>query len=494
MRLRIRYKLFIALLTAITLAIIVVLALTRWSFNRGFLDYVNAFEMQRIDAIADELAVIWKDSGSFEELRKDRRRWHELTDAQGPRGRPGTRQSGGPRDGSFDPNKTRRGRPGPDSGPRPGSGPGPGRGPGPGMSQPVALLDADQNVIFGRPDAREGSLIRAIEVDGRNVGYLRYVPILAVTDLDEVADRNFVSQQRDAIYIIAGLTLAIAGLLAVWLSQQLVAPLKALTIGARAIAAGKLEQRINITSQDELGQLAGDFNAMAATLESNREAQRRWIIDIAHELRTPLSILRGELQAIEDGVRDWNDDACNSLQAEVGRLERLVNDLRELTLSDAGGLDYQYQHIDLREVAQEALERSSGRLGECDLSIELTASDSDLHLTGDPERLQQLITNLIENSCRYTDAGGRIRVTLTDGSRLGLIIEDSAPGVPAAAMPRLFDRLYRVEESRNRESGGFGLGLSICKGIVAAHGGNISATPSELGGLRIEIELPRERT
>ena len=491
MRLRIRYKLFLALLTAITLAVIVVLTLTRWSFNRGFLDYVNAFEMQRIDAIADELAVIWKASGSFEELRTDRRRWHELTDAQGLRGRPGAGR-GGHRDGAFDPHKTRRSRPGPDSAPRPG--PGPERGPGPGMSQPIALLDADRNVMFGRPESREGSLIRAIEVDGRNVGYLRYVPILAVTDLDEVADRNFVAQQRDAIYLIAGLTLAIAGLLAVWLSRQLVAPLKALTIGARAIAAGKLEQRIEITSQDELGQLAGDFNAMAATLESNREAQRRWIIDIAHELRTPLSILRGELQAIEDGVRDWNDDACSSLQAEVGRLERLVNDLRELTLSDAGGLDYQYQQIDLHEVAQEALERSSGRVSECELSVELTANDGDLRLTGDPERLQQLITNLIENSCRYTDAGGHIRVTLAGGSRPGLIIEDSAPRVPAAAMPRLFDRLYRVEESRNRERGGFGLGLAICKGIVDAHGGTISATPSELGGLRIAVELPRERT
>ena len=488
MRLRIRYKLFIALLTAITLAVVIVLTLTRWSFNRGFLDYVNAFETQRIDALADELAVIWTASGSFEELRGDRQRWHELTDDQSSRGRPGARRSG-PKNHAPDKDKTRDGRPGR----RPGSGPGSGPGPGPGMSQPIELLDADQNVVFGRPVAREGSQVRAIKVDGRSVGYLRYVPVLAVTDLDEVADRNFVAQQRDAIYLIAGLALAIAGLLAIWLAQQLVAPLKALATGARAIAAGKLEQRIDITSQDELGQLAGDFNAMAATLESNRAAQRRWIIDIAHELRTPLAILRGELQAIEDGVRIWNDDARSSLQAEVGRLERLVNDLRELTLSDAGGLDYRHQPVAIHEVAEQALERCRTRLSERELSIELITNDGDLNITGDPERLQQLITNLIENSCRYTDPGGRIRVTLAGDSYVRLIIEDSAPGVAAEAMPKLFDRLYRVEESRNREHGGFGLGLSICKGIVEAHSGAISAAPSELGGLRVEIELPHER-
>lgn len=492
MRLTIRYKLFIALLAAIALVIVVALGLTRWSFNRGFVDYVNSFETQRLDGVAATLAGIWLADGSFDQLIDDDRRWRELMDEHmgrdGPRfgGRPPPLR-GSPRDVSVDPGNesprtdTKRDRRGAPFGPR--------------RMQPIELLDADGGVLFGRPTPRPGSQTHAIIADGNTVGFLRYVPITTVTELDEEADRNFVAQQRQAIYIIALLALAIAGLLSTWLARQLVAPVRAVAGGAGAIAAGRLDERIDVTSNDELGQLATDFNAMAATLEQNRDSQRRWVIDIAHELRTPLAILSGELQALEDGVRQWDGDARASLQAEVERLTGLVDDLRELTLSDAGGIDYRRETVDLRGIIEQALARCAGLIAARSLTLDQdlgNAAEDDFIIDGDSGRLEQLLVNLLENSCRYTDEGGCIRVQLCSRERIRIVVEDSSPGVPDDAMPQLFDRLYRVDDSRNRDSGGSGLGLAICKGIVAAHGGTITASPSTLGGLRIEVELPRE--
>jgi len=498
MRLTIRYKLFIALLAAIALVIVVALGLTRWSFNRGFIDYVNAFETQRLDAVAAELADIWVAAGSFDELTDNDRRWRDLMDEQmgraDPRGGPRfgdgpPPRRGSPRDGADGPGNelprtdAQRDRRGSPFGPR--------------RMQPVELLAANGDVLFGRPTPRPGSQTRSIVVDGNTVGYLRYVPITTVTELDEEADRNFVSQQRQAIYIIALVALAIAGLLSTWLARQLVAPVRAVAGGARAIAAGRLDERIEVTSNDELGQLAMDFNAMAATLEQNRESQRRWVIDIAHELRTPLAILSGELQALEDGVRHWDGDARASLQAEVERLAGLVDDLRELTLSDAGGIGYRRETVDLRGIVEQALARCAGRIADRSLTLDQdlgTNDEDDCIIDGDSSRLEQLLVNLLENSCRYTDEGGCVRVQLSGRDGVRIVVEDSAPGVPDDAMPQLFDRLYRVDDSRNRNRGGSGLGLAICKGIVETHGGTITASPSTLGGLRIEVELPRERS
>ncbi|MBT8440891.1 MAG: HAMP domain-containing protein [Gammaproteobacteria bacterium] len=496
MRLTIRYKLFIALLAAIALVIVVALGLTRWSFNRGFIDYVNSFETQRLDDFATKLAGIWEAENGFDQLIEDGGRWRELMDQY--TGRAAAR--GGPRFGDAPPPHRGAPRAGPDTPGNDSSRPDATRDRrgappfGPRRMQPIELLDANGDTIFGRPTPRPGSQTRPIVVNGNTVGYLRYVPITTVTELDEEADRNFVAQQRQAIYIIALVALAIAGLLSTWLARQLVAPVRAVAGGARAIAAGRLDERIEVTSKDELGQLATDFNTMAATLEQNRESQRRWVIDIAHELRTPLAILSGELQALEDGVRHWDGDARASLQAEVERLNGLVDDLRELTLSDAGGIDYRRDIVDLRVVVEQALARCAGRIADRSLTVDkdLGAENRDYRVTGDPNRLEQLLVNLLENSGRYTDEGGCIRVQLSDDDGIRIVVEDSSPGVPDDAMPQLFDRLYRVDDSRNRDIGGSGLGLAICRGIVAAHGGAITASPSTLGGLRIEVELPRE--
>ncbi|MEP7043028.1 MAG: ATP-binding protein, partial [Dokdonella sp.] len=244
------------------------------------------------------------------------------------------------------------------------------------------------------------------------------------------------------------------------------------------------------TRADELGALAADFNHLAASLEQHREARRQWGADIAHELRTPLSVLRGEVQALQDGVRAPTAQAFDSLYAECERLGSLIEDLYQLALADAGALDYRFENLALADVVREAIDLQRRTCSDAGLSIEEAIDEVPL-LRGDARRLAQLVDNLLANARRYTDTPGLIRVELTRvGHSIRLLIEDTPPGVPAADLPHLFDRLYRVERSRSRAGGGAGLGLAICRAIVAAHDGRIDAQPSPLGGLRVVIELP----
>jgi two-component system sensor histidine kinase BaeS len=515
MRLLISHKLFLALLSATIIVVIVALVLTRLSFNRGFLDYVNAVEDERIAAVAETLTGIYAETDSWSTLLRDPRRWKDVMASYS--GRPGRGDFGRPRPLESGPETEFNGRDFKRRKPeqRPGRrGPGPrnesrdaNRGfdrdrrppPGPlGFGLPLDLLDAEQQILIGKPDGRPGAELTPIEYNGKVVGYLRYVPAAALTDLDNAAEQQFIAQQRNALYITAGAAILIAALLALLGGRRLVAPIKTLVTGTEELASGQLAQPIPVTTRDELGQLAEAFNTMAASLEEARQTQQQWVADVAHELRTPLAILTGELQALEDGVREWTPASRASLQTEIERLSGLINDLHEISLSDAGGMGYQRSEIDLLSIIERAVDSHRARIEASGLDIELELPGNDLAIHGDARRLEQVFTNLLENSCRYTDTGGRIRISYSeadgDAKRIVITLEDTVPGAPTEALPHLFDRLYRVEESRNRAHGGSGLGLAICKGIIEAHGGTISAALSPLGGLAIRVELPRDHT
>jgi two-component system sensor histidine kinase BaeS len=279
-------------------------------------------------------------------------------------------------------------------------------------------------------------------------------------------------------------------LLAFALARWLLKPVRELAAGTRALAEGDYARRVGDRRGDELGELARDFNHLARTLEQHRESRRRWGADIAHELRTPLSVLRGEIQALQDGIRSVTPSALNSLNAECERIGSLVEDLYQLSLADAGALEYSFESVDLGELLQEGVDLQKHGFADAGLKLELDVRGG-ARVRGDTRRLGQLIDNLLANSRRYTEAPGRVRLTLADeAGSVSMVVEDSAPGVPQAALPRLFDRLFRVDASRNRDTGGAGLGLAICRAIVLAHGGSIEATASALGGLRIEVRLP----
>jgi two-component system, OmpR family, sensor histidine kinase BaeS len=230
-------------------------------------------------------------------------------------------------------------------------------------------------------------------------------------------------------------------------------------------------------------------------LESNEKARRQWVADISHELRTPLAVLRGEIEALLEGVRQTTPGAVRSLHNEVLRLNRLVDDLYQLALSDLGALTYRKEEVDLREVLENAANSYRPEFERKSLTLSLNVPDEEIILFADRERLVQLFSNLLDNSLRYTDPGGVVSIRLNSGKDMVTAqIEDSAPAVPPEAMDKLFDRLYRAEGSRNRRSGGAGLGLAICKNIVEAHGGSIFAVLGKLGGLLVNITFPANGT
>jgi two-component system sensor histidine kinase BaeS len=212
--------------------------------------------------------------------------------------------------------------------------------------------------------------------------------------------------------------------------------------------------------------------------------------DISHELRTPLAVLRGELEAIQDGVRKMSMESLASLQSEVAILTKLVDDLYQLSLSDAGALAYRKEETDAVHLIQLAEAAFRERFHAKQLHLTSTLPDK-APIFGDPHRLSQLFNNLLENSLRYTDSGGGLDIIATRRDKcLQVYFQDSAPGLNEEQLLRIFERFYRTEGSRNRASGGSGLGLAICQNIVEAHGGKIRAEHSPTGGIRIILQLP----
>lgn len=245
-------------------------------------------------------------------------------------------------------------------------------------------------------------------------------------------------------------------------------------------------------SGDEFGQLAQDLNDLATILENNRLARSQWIADISHELRTPLSILRGKIEALQDGVYQPTAEVFQGLHREVMQLGMLVDDLYQLSLSDLGAMSYRRVEVQPCWALEQAIATLEPELALNRLTLTIEVDiDGEASLFGDNERLKQLFTNLLANSIRYTDPGGSIRIVVRrEKEQLVYTFEDSAPGVSDPDLGRLFDRLYRVDGSRSRELGGAGLGLSICHSIVTGHNGDIEVAHSPLGGLLVRIRLP----
>ena len=455
-------RLFLAIAALSSVALAGFAIWQQQGFRRGFLGYLDEVALERLQPAADRLATAYAEHGDWDFLRSAPLRFAELIEP-GPRAlraetsRLVERPPVGPR---FAP---------------------------PGMLSRLALVDRNGAHVAGNPAISTGAASIPIEVDDVRVGilYLESLPQLRAD-----ADVAFARQQLRGALIAGMAVLAAALVLAFALARWLLDPVRALAAGTRALAAGDYSRRVEHIRNDELGALAHDFNHLASTLEQHREARRRWGADIAHELRTPLSILRGEIQALQDGVRLPTAQALASLNAECERLGGLVEDLYQLALADAGALEYRFEILDLGDIVRESLDMHRHALADAGLVLEQQIADTPA-VRGDARRLGQLVDNLLANARRHTDAPGRIRVQLAAGdNEVHLSIEDSAPGVPDDALPHLFERLFRVDRSRNRAGGGAGLGLTICRAIVTAHDGRIDAGASALGGLRIVVAIP----
>ena len=225
-------------------------------------------------------------------------------------------------------------------------------------------------------------------------------------------------------------------------------------------------------------------------MEHTEGARRRWVADISHELRTPLTFLRSQVEAILDGVRQPTTESVTAIHHEIMRFSRLVDDLYQLSLSDVGAQTYRKDAVTVSEVLHQAVSIVSPEFSAKKIALHCEAPIG-ITVFGDPDRLRQLFGNLLDNSLKYTDPGGELSIKVQKGDGSVMIdVQDSAPGVAEAELEKLFERLYRVESSRSRATGGAGLGLAICRNIVEAHEGSITAKPSPLGGVWIRVELP----
>lgn len=455
---RLGIKLFaIILVVNVAISGLVFLAVSR-SLDQGFIEYLDQTQTRRAETLAEGLAEEWAGRGGWQWLRQSPRAWHRLVrhqlwpgDTSPPEGV--ERRLGDPRD--------------------------------------FVLHDADGLPVIGLPpdDDEQAATLRwlPIESDGERVGMLGYRP---PQQLMARMDRIFLSrQQRNLGIIVAALGLAsllLAGGLSWWLGRRT----RGMARATRCLTEGDYSTRLAERGRDELSSLARDFNVLAATLEASREARNRWVSDIAHELRTPLAVLRGEIEAMQDGIRALDQDNLHSLAQEVDQLERLVADLRLLSQSDAGALEVQLAPLDLAESLASRLDEASGWLADSSIRLERDIS-GPAWIRGDAQRLRQLWSNLLDNTCAYTAAPGRLRVRQsTHQGQVRVTWEDSAPGVPEDELPRLTERLYRVEGSRSRASGGSGLGLSIATALARAHGAGMEASPSALGGLCWTLTFP----
>jgi len=478
MRLTVGHKLFLMLLVVAGLVVFGMAGFMSWSFERGFVNYIEQRKQERIKDFVARLERYYAEHGDWEKLRHDKAEWLRLifTDEPHERDKPPRwiehimKES--MRADIADEEARRDHRP---------------RLP---IDKRVILLDADKQLLIGRPDNIDRFENHPIRMNGTIVGY---AGIRAGPPLERFIEARFLQQQIHNFIWIALAMVLLCAALAIPVSRRLVRPLRAFTQASRALAAGRYETRIPVESNDELGQLARDFNALAVALERTEVQRRQWVADTSHELRTPITVLRGEIEALQDGMRPLDRNTIDSLHAEIMRLNRLVDDLYELAKSDAGSLSYRPVTVDPTEILEETVEQfeEDYRSRRIKLEIQRETGTSDLH--ADPDRLAQLFRNLLANTLRYTDSGGqaRIRIGRTDNSQnLLLDFEDSSPGVADEELEHLFERFYRVENSRNRKTGGAGLGLAICRNIVEAHGGRITADHSDLGGLRIRVTLP----
>jgi two-component system sensor histidine kinase BaeS len=482
MRIGITSKMVLVILATSILLVGAMAGAVSWSIQKGFAGYLTEAELSRLDPTVEDLANAFRREGSWEFIRGRHRVWMGFLPLN-EQGLPITPVSAAGAQNSAFPN----GRPPPTSfaGDVPPSPPGDKSG----ISTRLRLLDAQKGYLIGPPDTSGSVVLRPIDLDGEVIGWLSLTPQPLPTG---GLEREFRDDQLNAIYPIAAGALLLALLIGIPLGRHLLKPVKDVARGAHILAKGRFDIRLKPHSGDELGQLALNFNALAEALQRNEMLRRQGMADISHELRTPLALLRGEIEAMQDGIRPFDQFQLGKLHGSIMQLNRLVDDLYDLALTDAGALNYRKESMNLADILRQSIDSAEHRISESRLKLRQEIPDQ-LLVFGDARRLRQIVDNLLKNSRRYTDPGGEIRVFAwqTKG-QVHFMIEDSAPSVDEETLPRLFDRFYRTEGSRNRSLGGAGLGLAICSNIVAAHQGEIEAKPSPIGGLQVIVSLPRQ--
>jgi signal transduction histidine kinase len=383
-------------------------------------------------------------------------------------------------------------------------------GPGPGPSQPLVsptvgqnqaasitflLVDSNGKVLVPAGQYKVGELVpstklaqgTAVDVSGKQVGTVLVIgnpPPLGGLELQYLNRTN-----QALLYAALGAALVALGLGTI-LARTLTHPLRDLTAAIRAMAKGDLKQHVQVTSRDELGELATAFNQMSADLDRLNLARRQMTANIAHDLRSPLTVIGGYVESMRDGVLKPTPERLDTIHAEVMHLQRLVEDLRTLSQADAGELRLNREPLAPLTLLERMAKSYTQLAAQKKVALEVQAQPNLPEIRLDPDRMAQVFGNLISNSLRYTPEGGQILLTAgQEKEALAFCVQDNGQGISAEALPYIFDRFYRADPARSQSSES-GLGLAIARSIVEAHGGSISAESEEGKGTKIRMVFP----
>lgn len=486
MRLRLAHTLSLTLLAFTGVAVLALGGLTARHLRNGFGEYLSARDVQHFERFVGVVEARLAREGGTAELTAGRMDMRGLLEELSPRREPPP--------GLLGP---------------------PGRSPPPPDGDPdafparIQVLAPDGAVLLGpaRIDQIDpidpigtGPVIeRPVHANGQVVALARMRPAPLVR---AGAEAHFLHDQY-ALIAAGGLGLIVLALLtATWLARRWTRPLAAVQEATQRLAQGELTVRLPdgpdlAGRSDEIGDVMRNVNRMAEGLQQLEGIRRRWLADISHELRTPLTVLRGDIEALHDGVRPLRPEAIAVLHEEVLRLNKLVDDLHLLAISDLQTLPCHMAADDALALVRRLHRRYEARACAAGLDLRLEVPDDQsalnvLTVQWDAGRIEQLLDNLMENSLRYTESPGQVRVRLSCvGAGVRVVVEDSAPGVPPAQRSQLFEPLYRGDAARRSGAGGSGLGLAICQTIAKAHGGRLAVSASALGGLCLTLDLPR---
>lgn len=468
-RLGIKAKAFLLLLAQSLVVVVAFCLLVGWAFNQGFAKYTNQFNDQPAQALAQLLTAEYAHSGSWNALLQNRTRWAELAMV-----------ASGHHLQNVDELRTLfdvfRG----DDFPADLGAPLPLR---------FVLFDPAHRVLLGRP--ARGATFREWSIRNPR-GEL--VGILAVPqNKPSFYDLQFRQRFLTGLEVMIAGSVLVAMIPALFIARLVTRQVNAIGGAARTLAAGRAPAPLVAESNDELGELAQDFNELSAALMRHQHLQRQWLAEISHELRTPVANLMAEAEAVMDGVRPPSRECFQSLFEECRRLARLIEDLQQLSLLDGRMVTLHMAPVNVEALLAGCVRASQARLDLRRMQAQTrVAEPTRTYVTGDSTRLQEVFMNLLENSLRYSDEGGCVRLSaVAEGEQVHITYEDSSPGVSEQELGQLFRRLYRGDASRSRANGGAGLGLAIVQSIVLAHKGTIGVARSALGGLRFDILLKR---
>lgn len=497
---KIQNKLFLFLFGFSLTLVTVLVLLMQWSIGKGMVEYVVSKEIETLKPVVSKLSEMYRIDKSWRSIDGQHKKFRHLISKQLANSDFDTTERQlhqPPEHRRLDksnvmpppPNQNRRPPPHEGFDMRP---PPPHKGEG-----QYALLSPDDRLIAGNYLETLEYTKTSIIVNDVIVGFFAVSKRNKLTQGYEV---DFIEQQQHYLWLFALVVMSLVVLVTFPLARHVVGPIKLIAQGMHKLTQGNYHQPVKLKRQDELGELSRDYNELALTLAENESARKRWLANISHELRTPIAILRGELEAMLDKVRPLTPSNIASANDEVKHLQRLIDDLNLLTSSDIGGMGYRKQHEDLLSLLQSESEKYRGYLADAGIKLTLDFNTQEANIYADKNRLLQLFENIINNCIKYSSAT-KLNISITfetlnkklaeqSESTVMITFEDDGVGVEDTHLAHLFEHLYRVENSRNRKTGGSGLGLSICRHIVIAHQGEITAQKSCSGGLAVIVTLP----